>query len=92
MPPTYSVLTEAISHAFDGQPVFPTRFGGCGPERILRGALNISLIFIGVGLPNDHIRVPNEQVAFSLLYRGAETAALLWHGFARIGPPRPVAS
>jgi acetylornithine deacetylase/succinyl-diaminopimelate desuccinylase-like protein len=43
------------------------------------------MVFLGVGLPDDQIHAPNEKVSLSMLYRGAEAAALLWAGYARLG-------
>ena len=42
-------------------------------------------MFLGVGLPDDQIHAPNEKVTLSMLFKGAEAAALLWSGFARLG-------
>jgi acetylornithine deacetylase/succinyl-diaminopimelate desuccinylase-like protein len=81
----YAALTEAISAAFDGAEVLPTREGGSGPEAALQSVLGAPMVFLGVGLPDDQIHAPNEKVTLSMLYRGAEAAALLWDGFARLG-------
>ncbi len=83
--PAYAALTEAISQAFDGRAVLPTREGGSGPEAAIQQALGAPLVFLGVGLPDDQIHAPNEKVNLSMLYRGAEATALLWRGFARLG-------
>ena len=83
--PAYRVLTEAISAAFDGLSVLPTREGGSGPEAAIAQSLGVPLVFLGVGLPDDQIHAPNEKVNLSMLYRGAEAAALLWAGYARLG-------
>jgi len=83
--PAYQVLTEAISAAFDGLPVLPTREGGSGPEAAIAQCLGVPMVFLGVGLPDDQIHAPNEKVNLSMLYRGAEAAALLWAGYARLG-------
>jgi acetylornithine deacetylase/succinyl-diaminopimelate desuccinylase-like protein len=83
--PAYTALTEAISTAFDGLPVLPTREGGSGPEAAIQQILGAPLVFLGVGLPDDQIHAPNEKVTLSMLYKGAEAAALLWSGFARVG-------
>ncbi len=83
--PAYRVLTDAISSAFDGKPVLPTREGGSGPEAALQQALGAPMVFLGVGLPDDQIHAPNEKVTVSMLYKGAEAAALLWSGLARLG-------
>ncbi len=83
--PAYEALTDAISQAFDGLPVLPTREGGSGPEAAIVAALGAPMVFLGVGLPDDQIHAPNEKVNLSMLYKGAEAAALLWAGFARLG-------
>ena len=83
--PAYGALTDAISAAFDGLPVLPTREGGSGPEAAIASVLGAPLVFLGVGLPDDQIHAPNEKVNLSMLYRGAEAAALLWSGFAKLG-------
>ena len=84
--PAYRALAEAISAAFDGRPVLPTREGGSGPEAALQQVIGAPLVFLGVGLPDDQIHAPNEKVTLSMLYRGAEAAALLWTNLAALGP------
>jgi acetylornithine deacetylase/succinyl-diaminopimelate desuccinylase-like protein len=83
--PADRALSTAISEAFDGLPVLPTREGGSGPEAALQQALGAPMVFLGVGLPDDQIHAPNEKVTLSMLYRGAEAAALLWREFAALG-------
>lgn len=83
--PAYEALTDAISRAFDGAPVLPTREGGSGPEAALQQVLGAPLVFLGVGLPDDQIHAPNEKVNLLMLYRGAEATALLWANLARLG-------
>jgi acetylornithine deacetylase/succinyl-diaminopimelate desuccinylase-like protein len=83
--PAYRVLTDAISTAFDGAQVLPTREGGSGPEAGLQQAVGAPLVFLGVGLPDDQIHAPNEKVTLPMLFKGAEAAALLWSGFAELG-------
>ena len=83
--PAYNALTAALSEAFDGLPVLPTREGGSGPEAALQQSVQAPLVFLGVGLPDDQIHAPNEKVTISMLYRGAEAAALLWRNLAALG-------
>jgi acetylornithine deacetylase/succinyl-diaminopimelate desuccinylase-like protein len=83
--PAYNALTDAISTAFDGLPVLPTREGGSGPEAALQQTIGVPLVFLGVGLPDDQIHAPNEKVNLSMLYKGAEAAGLLWANFAALG-------
>jgi acetylornithine deacetylase/succinyl-diaminopimelate desuccinylase-like protein len=81
----YRALTEAISEAWDGAEVRPPRVGAPGPEAALQQAVQRPLVFLGVGLPDDQIHAPNEKVNLSMLYKGAEAAALLWSRFAKVG-------
>jgi acetylornithine deacetylase/succinyl-diaminopimelate desuccinylase-like protein len=81
----YRALTDAISEAFDGLPVLPTREGGSGPEAALQDSIGAPMVFLGVGLPDDQIHAPNEKVSIRMLLRGAEAAALLWSRFAEVG-------
>lgn len=83
--PAYEALTRAISAAFDGAEVLPTREGGSGPEAAIATTLGKPLVFLGVGLPDDQIHAPNEKVTLSMLFRGAEAAAHLWAEFAALG-------
>ena len=83
--PAYQALERAISVAFDGQPVLPTREGGSGPEAEIVDVLGAPMVFLGVGLPDDQIHAPNEKVSLQMLYRGAEAAAHLWSELAGLG-------
>jgi acetylornithine deacetylase/succinyl-diaminopimelate desuccinylase-like protein len=83
--PAFGALSRAICAAFDADQVLPTREGGSGPEAAIEQALNVPLVFLGVGLPDDQIHAPNEKVTLSMLYKGAEAAALLWQEFAVLG-------
>jgi acetylornithine deacetylase/succinyl-diaminopimelate desuccinylase-like protein len=83
--PAYTALTDAISAAFDGAEVLPTREGGSGPEAALQAAVDAPLVFLGVGLPDDQIHAPNEKVSLPMLYKGAEATAHLWARFAEVG-------
>jgi acetylornithine deacetylase/succinyl-diaminopimelate desuccinylase-like protein len=89
--PAYAALSAAISGAFDGREVLPTREGGSGPEAALQQVLGAPMIFLGVGLPDDQIHAPNEKVDLPMLYRGAHAAALLWSELAlRLDHGQPV--
>jgi acetylornithine deacetylase/succinyl-diaminopimelate desuccinylase-like protein len=83
--PAYTALTDALSAAFDGLPVLPTREGGSGPEAALQHKIGAPMVFLGVALPDDQIHAPNEKVTIPLLYNGAEAAGLLWAKFAEVG-------
>ncbi len=84
--PAYRALTEAISTAWDGREVLPTREGGSGPEALIQRAIPAPMVFLGAGLPDDQIHAPNEKVSLTMLYRGAEAAAHLWRNLGALGP------
>ncbi|MCL2781514.1 MAG: dipeptidase [Actinomycetia bacterium] len=85
--PAYGALVAAISEAFDGRPVLPTREGGSGPEAAIAEVIGKPMIFLGVCLPDDQIHAPNEKMNIPMLYKGAEAAALLWSRLAELGRP-----
>ncbi len=72
---------RAMERAFGGEVLF-TREGGSGPEADLADVLDAPLIFVAVGLNDDHIHAPNEKVEIPLLLKGAEAAAYLWEELA----------
>jgi acetylornithine deacetylase/succinyl-diaminopimelate desuccinylase-like protein len=82
--PAYGALERAISRAFDGLPVLPTREGGSGPEAEIAELIGAPLVFLGVGLPDDQIHAPNEKVSMAMLHRGAAAAAHLWSELAAL--------
>jgi acetylornithine deacetylase/succinyl-diaminopimelate desuccinylase-like protein len=76
---------RAMQRAFGLQVLF-TKEGGSGPEADLAEILDAPLVFIAVGLASDQIHAPNESVDTSLLRRGAEASAYLWHELAAADP------
>jgi acetylornithine deacetylase/succinyl-diaminopimelate desuccinylase-like protein len=70
-----------MGRAFERDILF-TREGGSGPEADLGEILAAPVVFLGVGLPEDHIHAPNERVVLPMLYKGAESAAYLWSELA----------
>ena len=62
-----------------------------GPDDPLSQAIDrllasLSAVLRGYQLdPDDQIHAPNEKVNLSMLYRGAEAAALLWTKYAELG-------
>jgi acetylornithine deacetylase/succinyl-diaminopimelate desuccinylase-like protein len=80
--PALQAVTRAVGRAFESE-VRYTREGGSGPEADLAEVLAAPVVFLGVGLPDDHIHAPNEKVDVPLLLKGAEAAAYLWPDLAQ---------
>jgi acetylornithine deacetylase/succinyl-diaminopimelate desuccinylase-like protein len=83
--PALQATTRAMERAF-GREVLYTREGGSGPEADLADVLDAPVVFLGVGLPDDRIHAPNEQVVLPLLLTGAQAAAYLWDELAAALP------
>ena len=79
--PAMQAATTAMQRAFD-KDVLYTREGGSGPEADLAEILDVPVVFVGVGLPDDRIHAPNERVVLPMLLKGAEVAAYLWDELA----------
>jgi acetylornithine deacetylase/succinyl-diaminopimelate desuccinylase-like protein len=79
--PALTSVVSALGRAFERE-VLITREGGSGPEATLVDVLGAPVVFLGVGLPEDHIHSPNERVVLPMLYKGAEAAAYLWSELA----------
>jgi len=76
--PWVRAARRAMEQAFGTEVLF-TREGGSGPEADLADILGAPLVFLAVGLDEDHIHAPNEKVEMPLLLKGAEAAAYLWN-------------
>ena len=79
--PAVAAARRAMRRAF-GREVLFTKEGGSGPEADLAEILDAPLVFVAVGLDSDQIHAPNESIDTSLLLRGAEASAYLWHELA----------
>jgi acetylornithine deacetylase/succinyl-diaminopimelate desuccinylase-like protein len=86
--PELGAVVRALGRSFDAPEVLYTREGGSGPEGDLAEILGVPLVYLGVGLPDDHIHSPNERVLLPMLDRGAEAAAHLWSELAALGVRR----
>lgn len=83
--PALQSVARAMGKAFGARVLF-TREGGSGPEADLGEILDVPVVFLGVGLPDDRIHAPNEKADVEFLLRGAEAAAYLWSDLAATWP------
>ncbi|MEU3503051.1 dipeptidase [Streptomyces hundungensis] len=79
--PALQSVVRAMSQAF-GTKVRFTREGGSGPAADLQDVLAAPVLFLGISVPSDGWHAPNEKVELDLLFKGVETAALLWSDLA----------
>jgi acetylornithine deacetylase/succinyl-diaminopimelate desuccinylase-like protein len=81
--PWLQAATRAMETAF-GQQILYTREGGSGPEAEIAETLDVPVVFVGVGLPDDRIHAPNERVVLPMLTTGAVAAGHLWTELAAV--------
>ncbi|HEX7355606.1 MAG TPA: dipeptidase [Mycobacteriales bacterium] len=79
--PWLQAATRAMETAF-GKRILYTREGGSGPEADIAEVLDVPVVFVGVGLPDDRIHAPNERVVLPMLATGAVAAGHLWSELA----------
>jgi acetylornithine deacetylase/succinyl-diaminopimelate desuccinylase-like protein len=75
--PGMAEARAALEEAFGAKPVF-MRVGGSVPiAELFQRLLKIDPVFMGFGLPDDHIHSPNERMVLDQFYRGALAAAAM---------------
>ncbi|GIK43717.1 MAG: hypothetical protein BroJett011_75500 [Chloroflexota bacterium] len=84
--PAVHAAVAAYRHGFGAAPVF-LRSGGTIPVvMLLQEALNIPVVLMGFGLPDDCIHAPNEKFSLGQFYRGIATCI---HFLAEVGRQPP---
>jgi acetylornithine deacetylase/succinyl-diaminopimelate desuccinylase-like protein len=74
--PAVGAVVRAIERVWGTTPLF-TRTGGSGPEEALGRVLEAPLLFLGIGLPDDHIHAPNEHMVMAQFWKGLLVAGEL---------------
>ncbi len=84
--PAVHAAAAAYRHGFGATPVF-LRSGGTIPVvTLFQEALNIPVVLMGFGLPDDRIHAPNEKFNLGQFYRGITTCI---HFLAEMGERPP---
>ena len=80
--PAVGALCRAIERVW-GQAPLLTREGGSGPEEALGRVLDVPVLYLGVGLPDDRYHAPNERMVMDQFWKGLLAAGELWGEVAR---------
>jgi len=80
--PTVGALCRAIERVWGQEPLL-TREGGSGPEEALGRVLDVPVLYLGVGLPDDRYHAPNERMVMDHFWKGLLAAGELWGEVAR---------
>jgi acetylornithine deacetylase/succinyl-diaminopimelate desuccinylase-like protein len=51
---------------------------------LLKRLLNVDMLLVGFGLPDDRLHSPNEKFDLDALYKGSRTAAVLYEKLAAL--------
>ena len=71
--PPMQAAVRALRRGFDAEPVF-VRSGGTIPiVTMLNEELNVPVVMMGFGLPDDNLHAPNEKLNLDHFYRGIST-------------------
>jgi acetylornithine deacetylase/succinyl-diaminopimelate desuccinylase-like protein len=82
--PAVQVAVQAYRQAFGAEPVF-LRMGGTIPVvPMLDKLLQVPVILMGFGLPDDNLHSPNEKFSLDCFYRGITTSIHFMHGLAAL--------
>jgi len=81
--PAVGALCRVLERIWGRAPLL-TREGGSGPEEALGRILGGPVLFLGVGLPGDHVHAPNERMVMAQFWRGLVDAGELWHELAAV--------
>ncbi len=80
--PTMQAAVQAYKQGFGGDPVF-LRCGGTLPVvAMLNEILQVPVILIGFGLPDDNGHSPNEKLRLDSFYRGIKTSIFYMQALA----------
>lgn len=72
--PEMKAASRAYAKVFGAEPLF-TRMGGGIPVTVdISEHLNMPIVLMGFGLPDDNLHAPNEKFHVPLFYKGIETS------------------
>ncbi|MDP8992842.1 MAG: dipeptidase [Actinomycetota bacterium] len=80
--PAMAALCAAMERVWGQAPLF-TREGGSGPQEALGRVLDAPVLYLGVGLPDDHYHAPNERMVLDQFWKGLLAAGELWREVSR---------
>jgi acetylornithine deacetylase/succinyl-diaminopimelate desuccinylase-like protein len=75
--PALEIASEAYRKGFGGAPVFLRSGGSIPVASAFQESLNLPVVLMGFGLPDDRIHGPNEKFHLPNFYRGIETS--IWY-------------
>lgn len=73
--PPVRAAAAALQEVYGREPVFLREGGSIPIAALFYTVLNVPVVMMGFGLPDDNLHAPNEKYALSQFYRGIRTVA-----------------
>ena len=73
--PPMRAATEALKEVFGRDPIFVREGGSIPIAAMFNEVLNVPVVLMGFGLPDDNLHSPNEKYSLTQYYRGIRTVA-----------------
>ena len=80
--PEIEAVARAYERTFGARPVFSREGGSIPVATLVQETLNIPILFMGFGLPDDNLHAPNEKLHLPNFYRGISASIALMEELA----------
>jgi len=80
--PEVEAVARAYERTFGARPVFSREGGSIPVATLVQETLNIPILFMGFGLPDDNLHAPNEKLHLPNFYRGIRASIALMEELA----------
>src|SRR5437763_15335663 len=79
--PAMRAAAEALKETFGKDPVFIREGGSIPIAALFYEVLNVPVVLMGFGLPDDNLHSPNEKYSLTQFFKGMRTVASLFQKF-----------
>lgn len=80
--PEIQAVAQAYERTFGARPVFSREGGSIPVATLIQETLDIPILFMGFGLPDDNLHAPNEKLHLPNFYRGIRASIALMEELA----------
>ena len=85
--PAIRAAVQAYTTSFGVEPVFKREGGGIPVATVFQTALDIPVVLMGFGLPDDNLHAPNEKMHLPNFYKGIQTSIVFMNELAKSTQP-----
>ena len=80
-------LVRPFRTSFGTEPVYKREGGGIPVATVFQTALDIPVVLMGFGLPDDNLHAPNEKMHLPNFYKGIQTSIVFMNELAKSTQP-----